>query len=387
MLKKNNHINLNPDELERYARHLSLPEIGIEGQKNLKSSSILCVGSGGLGSPLLIYLAAAGVGKIGIVDFDLVEVSNLQRQIIHTTESIGKSKSKSAKETITALNPHCNVEIIETILTEQNALEIIRPFDIVCDCTDNFPSRYLINDACVLLDKPNIYGSIYKFEGQVTVFNLNKSSPNYRDLLPNPPPPGIIPSCEEGGVVGILPGLIGIIQATEVIKIITGIGTSLSGRLLTFNALTMRFKELKLMPCGGRESIKTLINYKQFCTGLNYPEKKEDDINIKEITAESIKILIKNNAQEISIIDVRNRDEFKSQSIPGAELIPLSEIESEKIIKKIKQLNTNRNLYFYCKTGKRSKEAIAKLKKFGINGINIKGGIESWNNHLNNIYQ
>ncbi|MFL0737587.1 MAG: molybdopterin-synthase adenylyltransferase MoeB, partial [Prochlorococcus sp.] len=230
-------VDLNPDEVARFSRHLILPEVGITGQKRLKKASVLCVGTGGLGSPLLLYMAAAGVGHIGIVDFDVVELSNLQRQVIHGTSWVGQLKTGSARARILEINPNCQVDVYEKALTSDNALEIIQPYDIVCDCTDNFPSRYLVNDACVLLGKPNIYGSIHRFEGQATVFNLDAQSPNYRDLVPEPPPAGLVPSCVEGGVMGVLPGLIGLIQATEVIKIITGIGTTLSGRLLIVDAL------------------------------------------------------------------------------------------------------------------------------------------------------
>ena len=264
-------IALSPDEVARFARHLILPEVGMEGQKRLKASSVLCVGTGGLGSPLLLYLAAAGVGRIGIVDFDVVDHSNLQRQVIHGTSWVGKPKIESAKARILEINPHCQVDLYETALSSENALEIVRPYDIVCDGTDNFPTRYLVNDACVLLGKPNVYGSIFRFEGQATVFNLDAESPNYRDLFPEPPPPGMVPSCAEGGVVGVLPGIIGVIQATEAIKVIAGIGEPLIGRFLIYDALRMKFRELKLRKdpdcpvCGTHPTVTTLIDYEEFC--------------------------------------------------------------------------------------------------------------------------
>ncbi|MCP4972962.1 MAG: molybdopterin-synthase adenylyltransferase MoeB, partial [Prochlorococcus sp.] len=257
-------VDLSPEELARFSRHLSLPEVGMAGQKRLKAAAVLCVGSGGLGSPLLLYLAAAGVGRIGIVDFDLVDVSNLQRQVIHGTSWVGQPKTSSARSRILEINPHCQVDVFETALTSDNALEIIRPYDLVCDGTDNFPSRYLVNDACVILGKPNVYGSIHRFEGQASVFNLNSDSPNYRDLVPEPPPPGLVPSCAEGGVMGVLPGLIGLIQATEAIKIITDIGSPLDGRLLLVDALSMSFKELRLQQSQERVEIDRLIDYQDF---------------------------------------------------------------------------------------------------------------------------
>ena len=265
MEQSQNEANLNLDELARYARHISLPEIGITGQKKLKTSSVACIGTGGLGSPLLIYLAAAGIGRIGIVDFDVVEYSNLQRQIIHTTNSIGLLKTDSAKQHILKINPSCQVDLFNQKLTSGNALEILRTYDVICDCSDNFPTRYLINDACIILKKPNIYGSIARFEGQVSVFNLKEDSPNYRDLIPTPPPQELIPSCSEAGVMGILPGIIGTIQAAEAIKIITNIGFPLNGRILIFNALTMSFKELTLKSSPENRNINKLIDYTSFC--------------------------------------------------------------------------------------------------------------------------
>jgi len=280
MERSQNQTILSSEEISRYARHISLSEIGMEGQQKLKASSIGCIGTGGLGSPLLIYLAAAGVGRIGIVDFDLVECSNLQRQIIHTTDSIGKLKTSSAKDHILKINPSCQVDLFNQKITSSNALEILKNYDVICDCSDNFPTRYLINDACLILKKPNIYGSIARFEGQVSVFNLKEDSPNYRDLIPTPPPRELIPSCSEAGVMGILPGIIGTIQATEAIKIITNIGYPLNGRILIFNALQMRFKELTLKSNSENKNIHKLIDYKNFCSEVTV--KNEIDLLKKE---------------------------------------------------------------------------------------------------------
>ena len=370
--------SLEQSEINRYARHISLPEIGIKGQTLLKNSSVLCIGSGGLGSPLLLYLAASGIGNLGIVDFDVVEDSNLQRQVIHSTAYVNQPKTYSAKKRILGINPSCKVDIFETILTENNAINIIKKFDIICDCSDNFPTRYLINDACVILGKPIIYGSISGFEGQITVFNLTNKSPNYRDLIPSPPPSGAIPSCSEGGVMGVLPGIIGVIQATEAIKVITGIGEILDGRLLTFNALKMTFKELKLKDSGEKKLIKKLIDYKKFCLGLKYPERKVNDLEIESIDIKELEKVIICSHKDIRLIDVREQKEFDIESIEGAELIPIDNIENGEAINKIKGLSSLYTLYVYCQTGKRSLKAVGKLKDFGIKAINVNGGINEW---------
>ena len=371
-------LDLSIDEVTRYSRHLSLPEIGLKGQKKLKNSSVLCIGCGGLGSSLLIYLAAAGVGKLGIVDNDLVEESNLQRQIIHKTKSIGKPKTVSAYSTILDINPHCNVELFSDVLSEENALEIINSFDIVCDCTDNFPSRYLINDACVILGKPNIYGSVSKFEGQASVFNLEKNSPNFRDLIPEPPPMDLIPSCSATGVVGVLPGIIGIIQATEVIKVITGIGDTLSGRLLVFNALKMTFRELNLIKNKDLNPIVKLIDYKKFCLSNNCLNSTESTSSIPKISAQELRKILKSKPNNIIIIDVRTPLENKELSIKGATLIPFMDIASGKEIENIKAMSLSKKIYIHCKTGERSLKALLILKENGVNGINIDGGIQAW---------
>ena len=374
---KENQSNLSSEEISRYARHLSLPEIGINGQEKLKASSVACIGTGGLGSPLLIYLAAAGLGRIGIIDFDVVEDSNLQRQIIHTTNSIGVLKTHSAKKQIRKINPYCQIDLFNEKLTSMNALDILRTYDVICDCSDNFPTRYLINDACLLLNKPNIYGSIARFEGQASVFNLKKDSPNYRDLIPTPPPQELIPSCSEAGVMGILPGIIGIIQATEAIKILTKIGDPLDGRILIFNALKMSFKELKLKSNLSNKNITELIDYESFCSNIKI--KNEIEFNIKSISVRDLKILLNQARKKILLIDVRNPVEHNQGSIIGSKLIPLSTIESGKAIDEIKKFSAKNKLYIFCKSGKRSLRAIKHLNKYGISGINIEGGIEAWN--------
>jgi len=377
MEKTKYQADLSSEEIARYARHISLPEIGVQGQIKLKASSIACIGTGGLGSPLLIYLAAAGIGRIGIVDFDVVEYSNLQRQIIHTTNSIGLLKTHSAKEQILKINPSCQVDLFNQKLTSHNALEILQPYDVICDCSDNFPTRYLINDACLILKKPNIYGSIARFEGQASVFNLNEESPNYRDLIPTPPPRELIPSCSEAGVMGILPGIIGTIQAAEAIKIITNIGNPLNGRLLIFNALKMSFKELKLTSTLENRNIKELIDYDDFCSEVKV--KNEFDLDIKSISVKKLKLLLSQSSKEILLIDVRNPIEQNESTISDSKLIPLSSIESGDAINQLKMFAAKKSLYIFCKSGKRSLRAIKHLKKFGINGINIEGGIEAWN--------
>jgi sulfur-carrier protein adenylyltransferase/sulfurtransferase len=371
-------IQLLKDEYERYSRHLILPEVGLEGQKRLKAASVLCIGTGGLGSPLLLYLAAAGVGRLGIVDFDIVDSSNLQRQVIHGTSWVGKPKIASAKNRILEINPHCQVDLYETRLSAENALEIVAPYDIVVDGTDNFPTRYLVNDACVLLNKPNVYGSIYRFEGQATVFNYQEG-PNYRDLYPEPPPPGLVPSCAEGGVLGILPGIIGVIQATETIKIILGQGTTLNGRLLLFNALEMKFRELKLRPNPIRPVIEKLIDYEQFC-GIPQAQAEEAKqmSEIAEITVQELKQLLDSGAKDFVLLDVRNPNEYEIAQISGSVLVPLSEIENGSGIEKVRELLNGHRLIAHCKMGGRSAKALGILKAAGIEGINVKGGINAW---------
>ena len=371
-------VELNKDEFERYSRHIILPEVGLEGQKRLKVASVLCIGTGGLGSPLLLYLAAAGIGRIGIVDFDIVDTSNLQRQIIHGTSWVGKPKIESAKARIHEINPICQVDLYETQLTSVNALELFEPYDVIIDGTDNFPTRYLTNDACVLLNKPNVYGSIFRFEGQATVFNY-EGGPNYRDLYPEPPPPGMVPSCAEGGVLGVLPGIIGTIQATEAIKIILGAENTLSGRLLLYNAWDMTFRELKLRPNPERPVIKELIDYEQFC---GIPQAKEVEMNqqsqLTEITVLELKEWMESELHDFVLIDVRNPNEYEIAQIPGSILIPLSEIEQGSGVEKIREIDNGHKIIAHCKMGGRSAKALAILKEVGIEGINVKGGIIAW---------
>ena len=375
-------IQLTKEEYERYSRHLILPEVGLEGQKRLKAASVLCIGTGGLGAPLLLYLAAAGIGRIGIVDFDIVDSSNLQRQVIHGTSWVGKPKIESAKNRILEINPNCQIDLYETRLSSENALEILQLYDIVVDGTDNFPTRYLVNDACVLLDKPNVYGSIYRFEGQATVFNY-QDGPNYRDLYPEPPPPGLVPSCAEGGVLGILPGIIGVIQATETIKIILGQGTTLSGRLLLFNALDMKFRELKLRPNPVRPVIERLVDYEEFC-GIPQAKAAEarQQAEMDEMTVQELKQLIDSGASDFVLLDVRNPNEYEIARIPGSVLVPLPEIENGAGVAKVKELINGHRLIAHCKMGGRSAKALSLLKAAGIEGTNVKGGIQAWSQQV-----
>lgn len=375
-------IQLSQEEYERFSRHLILPEVGLEGQKRLKAASVLCIGTGGLGAPLLLYLAAAGIGRIGIVDFDIVDRSNLQRQVIHGTSWVGKPKIESAKERILEINPHCQVDLYETRLSSENALEILKPYDIVVDGTDNFPTRYLVNDACVLLDKPNVYGSIFRFEGQATVFNY-QGGPNYRDLYPEPPPPGMVPSCAEGGVLGILPGIIGVIQATETVKIILGKGTTLSGRLLLYNALDMKFRELKLRPNPVRPVIEKLVDYEQFC---GIPQAKAEEakqqMDIQEMTVQELKQLLDSGGDDFVLLDVRNPHEYEIAKIPGSVLVPLPDIENGEGVEKVKEILNGHRLIAHCKAGMRSAKALGILKQAGIEGTNVKGGITAWSQEV-----
>jgi adenylyltransferase/sulfurtransferase len=385
MLNPNlDNIELTQEEYERYSRHLILPEVGLAGQKRLKAASVLCIGTGGLGSPLLLYLAAAGIGRIGIVDFDIVDSSNLQRQVIHGTSWVNKPKIESAKNRIHEINPHCQVDLYNTRLSSENALEILEPYDVVVDGTDNFPTRYLVNDACVLLNKPNVYGSIFRFEGQATVFNY-EGGPNYRDLYPEPPPPGMVPSCAEGGVLGILPGLIGVIQATETVKIILGKGETLSGRLLLYNSLNMTFRELKLRPNPERPVIEKLIDYQQFC-GIPQAQAaaSQQQGELIEMSVQELKEIIESGAEDFVLIDVRNPHEYEIAKIPQSVLIPLPDIERGVGVEKVKELvNGNGNrLIAHCKMGGRSAKALGILKEAGIEGINVTGGITAWSKEI-----
>jgi molybdopterin/thiamine biosynthesis adenylyltransferase/rhodanese-related sulfurtransferase len=375
-------VQLTKDDYERYSRHLILPEVGLEGQKRLKAASVLCIGTGGLGSPLLLYLAAAGIGRIGIVDFDVVDFSNLQRQVIHGTSWVGKPKIESAKNRILEINPFCQVDLYETRISSENALDIMKPYDVIVDGTDNFPTRYLTNDACVLLGKPNVYGSIFRFEGQATVFNY-EGGPNYRDLYPEPPPPGMVPSCAEGGVLGVLCGIIGGIQATETIKIILGKGETLSGRLLLYNALEMKFRELKLRPNPVRPVIEKLIDYEQFC---GIPQAKAEEakqqMDIQEMTVQELKQVLDSGANDFILLDVRNPHEYEIAKISGSVLVPLSDIENGSGLIKVKELLNGHRLIVHCKLGGRSAKALSILKDAGIEGTNVKGGIAAWSKEI-----
>lgn len=375
-------VELSKDEVERFSRHLILPEVGMEGQKKLKAASILLIGTGGLGSPLGMYLSAAGIGRLGLVDFDVVDKSNLQRQVIHGTKDVGRPKIESAKEKIADINPHVQIDTYETGLTSDNAMDIVKDYDIVIDGTDNFPTRYLVNDACVLLNKPNVYGSIFRFEGQNSVFWAEKG-PCYRCLYPEPPPPGMVPSCAEGGVIGILPGIIGLIQANEAVKLIIGKGTPLIGRFLTFNALDMKFRELKLRKdpncpiCGENPTVTELIDYQEFCgvppASEAVAETASDDLAPDEITPAQVREKLNNGGGSI-LIDVREPHEWDIVRIEGATLIPLSEFES-----RIDEIDPDKEVILHCKMGGRSAKAQDILYANGYaNVLNMVGGITRW---------
>jgi sulfur-carrier protein adenylyltransferase/sulfurtransferase len=373
---------LTNDELSRYSRHLILPEVGLEGQRRLKAARVLCVGTGGLGSPLAFYLAAAGIGTLGLVDFDVVDASNLQRQIIHSTKDIGRKKLDSAEEKLTALNPALHVVKHETMLTSANALDILKDYDVVADGTDNFPTRYLVNDACVLLGKPNAYGSIFRFEGQCSVF-ATENGPCYRCLYPEPPPPGLVPSCAEGGVLGILPGLVGVMQATEVIKLILGIGEPLIGRLLLIDSLAMRFRELKLRKnpdcpvCGTHPTVIELIDYQQFC-GIAPPTPQEVTLKngIPQITVKELKARI-DAGEDVQLIDVREPWEAQIAQI-GGKLIPQNDVPN-----RLADIDRNREVVIHCKSGGRSQRIAEFLQQQGYPRVaNVAGGILAWSDEI-----
>src|SRR5437868_773050 len=371
---------LTNDEILRYSRHLIMPEVGMAGQQKLKAARVLCIGAGGLGSPLTLYLAAAGVGTLGIVDFDVVDFTNLQRQIIHSTADVGRKKLDSAAEKLQSINPFVNLRTFETRLSSANALQLFRDFDIIADGTDNFPTRYLVNDACVLTGKPNVYGSIFRFEGQATVF-ATENGPCYRCLYPEPPPPGLVPSCAEGGVLGILPGTIGLIQATETVKLILGIGEPLIGRLLLYDALAMRFRELKLRRnpecpvCGDHPTIHKLIDYQEFCGIPNQPHEPvtaEGDIDPVEVKAKI------DRGDRFVLIDVREPHEYQICNIPSAKLIPLGDLP-----KRVNELNSADEIVAHCKSGMRSAKAVDFLKQAGFRKVrNMKGGISAWSDKV-----
>ena len=371
---------LSNDEILRYSRHLIMPEVGMDGQLKLKQAKVLCIGAGGLGSPLALYLAAAGVGTLGIVDFDVVDYTNLQRQVIHGTNDVGRKKLDSAADTLSEINPNVEVRKFDTRLSSANALELFREFDIIVDGTDNFPTRYLVNDACVLSGKPNVYGSIFRFEGQASVF-ATTDGPCYRCLYPEPPPPGLVPSCAEGGVLGILPGLLGIIQATETIKLILGSGEPLIGRLLLVDALAMRFRELKLRKnldcpvCGSHPTVTALIDYNQFC-GIRGEEARPTNAGIPEIQPEELKRRLV-AGEDIYILDVREPHEYQICNI-GGHLIPLGDLP-----KRVSELDSSREIVVHCKMGGRSAKAVEFLRQSGFSrASNLAGGILAWSDKV-----
>ncbi len=378
---------LTTDDLSRYSRHLILPEVGMEGQRRIKAARVLCVGTGGLGSPLAFYLAAAGVGTLGLVDFDVVDASNLQRQIIHSTKDIGRKKLDSAEEKLKALNPFLNVVKHETMLSSANALDILKDYDIVADGTDNFPTRYLVNDACVLLGKPNVYGSIFRFEGQASVF-ATKDGPCYRCLYPEPPPPGLVPSCAEGGVLGILPGLVGVMQATEAIKLILGKGEPLIGRLLLVDALNMRFRELKLRKnpdcpvCGTHPTVTQLIDYQQFCGIVpETPQESNMKNGIPQVSVKELKRRI-DAGEDVQLIDVREPYEYQIAQI-GGKLIPQNDVPQ-----RLAEIDRNREVVVHCRSGARSQRIAEFLKQSGYPNVsNVAGGILAWSDEIDPTVQ
>jgi adenylyltransferase/sulfurtransferase len=375
-------VELSNDEILRYSRHLIMPEVTLEGQRRLKAAKVLCIGTGGLGAPLTMYLAAAGVGTIGLVDFDTVDVTNLQRQIVHRQSTIGKPKIDSAEQTLKEINPHVAIVKHEVMLTSENALDIMKGYDVIADGTDNFQTRYLVNDACVLLGKPNVYGSIFRFEGQASVFYA-KDGPCYRCLYPEPPPPGLVPSCAEGGVLGVLPGIIGVIQAIETVKLILSEGQTLIGRLLLFNALKMSFRELKLRKnpdcpvCGEHPTVTKLIDYDEFC-GIGRGNEEEvkmsdsEEISVKELKEKM------DRGDEFVLVDVREPHEYAIAKIPGSKLIPLA-----TVAERAHELDTADEIILQCKSGGRSARAMGVLKGLGFKKLkNLTGGITAWSNEI-----
>src|ERR1700733_9758777 len=368
-------VKLSKEEIQRYSRHLIMPEVGMEGQLKLKRARVLLIGTGGLGAPLGLYLAAAGVGHLGLVDFDVVDSSNLQRQVTFTTGDVGKSKSEAAKARLSALNPMIDIVSYDTRLTSDNALDLFRDYDIIVDGTDNFPTRFLVNDACVLLGKPNVYGSIFRFEGQATIFAY-PGGPCYRCLYPEPPPPGLVPSCAEGGVLGVLPGIVGSIQAAETLKLILGAGDSLVGRLLLFDALAMKFRELKLRKnpdcaiCGKNRTITKLIDYEEFC-GIRGQEAPVEEV-VPAISVEELKKKL-DAKSDIFILDVREPHEYQICNLNGY-LVPLNDLP-----KRVNELDSSREIIAHCKMGGRSAKAVQFLRQAGFKKVyNLTGGITAW---------
>ena len=371
-------IEFTHDEIARYSRHLIMPEVTLEGQKRLKAARVLCIGAGGLGSPVALYLAAAGVGRIGIVDADVVDFSNLQRQILHGTKDVGRKKLNSARDRLRDANPNVEVDLHDCFFQADNAMELAAPYDLVIDGTDNFPTRYLSNDVCVFLKKPNIYGSIFRFDGQCTVFAPHLGGPCYRCMSPEPPPPGLVPSCAEGGVLGVLPGLIGVMQAIEAIKLICGIGESLIGRLVHFDALKLKFREFRLRPdpncpvCGAHPSLTQPIDYHQFC-GIPHSNQPDEELSMQEITATALKQKL-DAGEKLLLVDVREKFEFDICRIAGSKLIPLSEFPS-----RMNELDSASEIVLLCKAGVRSARALQLLKEAGFDKLwNLTGGITAW---------
>jgi sulfur-carrier protein adenylyltransferase/sulfurtransferase len=376
-------VNFSNDEIARYSRHLIMPEVTLDGQKRIKAASVLCIGAGGLGSPIALYLAAAGIGRMGLVDFDIVDFSNLQRQILHGTDDVGRKKLNSARDRIKATNPNVQVDLHDVMFRSDNAMQIVQDYDIVIDGTDNFPTRYLSNDVCVLAKKPNIYGSIFRFDGQCTVFAPHLSGPCYRCMFPEPPPPGMVPSCAEGGVLGVLPGIIGVLQAIEAIKLIIGIGESLIGRLVSFDALKLRFKEFKIRKdpncpiCGDHPTIHELIDYDQFCGIPQADAEAAKEMEVPTITAPELKSKI-DRKDKFVLVDVREPFEYDISRIPGSKLIPLGEIPA-----RLSELDSADEIVLHCKVGGRSAKALRILQEAGFRKLsNLQGGITAWSDEV-----
>jgi adenylyltransferase/sulfurtransferase len=372
-------IEFSNDEIARYSRHLIMPEVTLEGQKRLKASSVLCIGTGGLGSPIALYLAAAGVGRMGLVDGDIVDFSNLQRQILHGTKDVGRKKLNSARDRIRDVNPNTQVDLHDTYFTAANAREIVEPYDLVIDGTDNFPTRYLSNDICVFLKKPNVYGSIFRFDGQITVFAPHLGGPCYRCMFPEPPPPGMVPSCAEGGVLGVLPGVIGVIQAIEAVKLILGIGEPLLGKMIAFDALKMKFREFRLRRdpkcpvCGENPTITELIDYDQFCGIPQAKAQEEEEAHVPHISVQDLKAKL-DRGDAFRLIDVREQYEWDICSIPGAKLIPLGQLPA-----RLSELDSAEEIVLQCKSGARSARALKLLQEAGFGKLaNVEGGILAW---------
>jgi adenylyltransferase/sulfurtransferase len=372
-------IEFSNDEIARYSRHLIMPEVTLEGQKKLKAASVLCIGTGGLGSPIALYLAAAGIGRMGLVDGDVVDFSNLQRQILHGTKDVGRKKLNSARDRIRDVNPNVQVDLYDTYFTSANAREMVEPYDIVIDGTDNFPTRYLSNDICVFLKKPNVYGSIFRFEGQCTVFAAHLGGPCYRCMFPEPPPPGMVPSCAEGGVLGVLPGIIGVMQAIEAVKLIVGIGEPLIGRMIQFDALKMKFREFKLRKdpkcpvCSANPTITELIDYDQFCGIPQAKAAEEAEAPVPTITVKELKAKL-DRSENFRLIDVREPFEWDICRIPGATLIPLGQLPA-----RLSELDSADEIVLQCKSGGRSARALKLLQEAGFGKLwNVEGGITAW---------